>query len=123
MITAIRVVLGLVMLAAGVGKLSNRAWPSQARALGAPVRLIPLVAPVELALGAALVAGITPRVAAAATAAVLAVFTGLLVVRLQQGVRPPCACFGGRRPRPIDHWSVVRNGALIAAAVGVVALG
>ena len=111
------------MLAAGIGKLSNRAWPSQARALGAPVRLIPLVAPVELALSAARVVGIVPRVAATATAALLALFTVLLVVRLRAGVHPPCACFGGRRPRPIDHWSVIRNVVLIAAAVSVAVLG
>ncbi len=123
MVTALRAALGLIMLAAGIGKLSNRSWPSQARALGAPVRLIPLVAPVELVLGAALVVGIVPRVTAAVTAALLALFTVLLVVRLREGVRPPCACFGGRRPRPIDHWSVIRNLILMSAAVGVVALG
>jgi uncharacterized membrane protein YphA (DoxX/SURF4 family) len=123
MVAVIRVALGIVMLAAAVGKLSNRAWPSQARALGAPIRLIPLVAPVELALGAALVTGIVPRVAAGATGVLLALFTALLVVRLQQGRRPPCACFGGRRPRPIDHWSVIRNVVLVAAAVSVVAFG
>ena len=111
------------MLAAGIGKLSNRAWPSQARTLGAPTHLIPLVAPVELALGAALVTAIVPRAAASASVALLTTFTALLVARLREGVHPPCACFGGRRPRPIDHWSVIRNGVLIAAALGVVTGG
>lgn len=123
MIAVIRVALGVIMLAAATGKLSNRAWPSQARALGAPNLLIPLVAPVELALGAALVTGIVPRVAAAAMATLLVLFTGLIVRRLQQGVHPPCACFGGRHPRPIDRWSVIRNGLLIAAAIAVSARG
>jgi uncharacterized membrane protein YphA (DoxX/SURF4 family) len=113
----VRVVLGGVMVAAGIGKLSNRSWPAQARALGAPAIAVPVVAPLELALGAALVVGVFPRLAGTAVAALLAAFTVLLAVRLREGLHPPCACFGGRRPRPIDGWSVARNGLLIAAAL------
>ncbi len=121
--TVIRIALGAVMLVAGIGKLANRTWPEQARVLGAPRRLVPLVAPLELGLGAALVAGLAPGAIGAATAAMLGAFTVVLVARLREGVHPPCACFGGRRPRPIDRWSVVRNLALIAAAVGVAVAG
>ncbi len=122
-VDVIRVVLGLVMLAAGIGKLANRSWPDQARLLGAPLPLIPFVAPLEVVLGAALVAGIAVRVTAGATAGLLAMFTMLLVLRLRQGAHPSCACFGGRRPRPIDGWSVVRNLVLIAGALTASTVG
>jgi hypothetical protein len=41
----------------------------------------------------------------------------LLLVRLDDGVRPPCACFGAWSARPVSWWSVGRN-----VALGVLAL-
>jgi Methylamine utilisation protein MauE len=116
------VILGVAFLAAGGGKLASKAWPRQARELGAPSWAIPVLPWAELALGALLVMQIGRVVVASLAAALLAAFTALLVVRLAQGRHPPCACFGGRSARPIDGWSLVRNVVLIALAI-VAALG
>jgi hypothetical protein len=47
----------------------------------------------------------------------LVVFSVLLVRRLAEGRRPPCACFGGFSTRPIGPWSVVRNAVLVGLAI------
>ena len=49
-------------------------------------------------------------------------FTGLIGLRLSQGRRPPCACFGGRTARPIGPLTILRNlGFLALAAVAIAA--
>jgi hypothetical protein len=55
-------------------------------------------------------------------ALLLLAFTVVLVVRLVQGRRPPCACFGALSAKPIGWGNVVRNGVLIVVAA-VVAIG
>jgi len=104
--------VGLVLLVAGVAKLTSRSWPEQAAALGAPPwsrRAVPLL---EIALGAALLAGVP--FAAVPALALLAAFTAFLVTALRRGVEAPCACFGSLRTRPVTWWSVGRNAALMA---------
>ena len=44
-------------------------------------------------------------------------FTALIVRRLAEGKRPPCACFGAWSAKPLGAGHVVRNGALIVLAV------
>ena len=111
------VVLGVVLAFAGGAKLASPTWPRQADELGAP-RVVALLVPwLELALGAALLVGLGLPWAAWAAGGLLVAFTSLLALRLSQGVRPPCACFGGRTPRPIGPLSIVRNVALIALAL------
>ncbi len=117
------VVLGVVLLLAGAGKLASPTWPEQARVLGAPRPAAIGVPWLEVVLGALLAVGVARRAVAAVAAGLLGVFTVLLVVRLAQGRRPPCACFGGRTPRPIGPLSVVRNLALVGLAAVVVAGG
>jgi uncharacterized membrane protein YphA (DoxX/SURF4 family) len=114
---ACAVVLGAVFLLAGAAKLSSPTWPAQAAALGAPRVAVSTVPIVELVVGAALVAGIGRPVAAGAALVLLVWFTVLLVARLRAGVRPPCACFGGRSTRPIGPGSVVRNVVLAGLAL------
>jgi hypothetical protein len=63
------------------------------------------------------VSGVWRPVVALAAGAMLLVFTVLLVVRLAQGRRPPCACFGAWSTRPVGPGSVVRNVVLIALAL------
>ena len=55
--------------------------------------------------------------AAAVAAVLLVAFTVLLVVRLPQGRRPPCACFGALTTKPIGWGNVVRNAIFLALAV------
>jgi uncharacterized membrane protein YphA (DoxX/SURF4 family) len=104
--------VGVVFLVAGVAKLTSRGWPSQARALGAPdwtVRVVPVL---EIAVGAALVAGVP--YAEVPGLLLLAAFTAFLARALGRGVAAPCACFGTLTTRPVTWWSVARNVALMA---------
>ena len=71
----------------------------------------------EIVLGAGLIAQVARTALAWTAVAVLAVFAVVLGSHLVRGRRPPCACFGGRHPRPISWWHVARNLALIAIAV------
>jgi uncharacterized membrane protein YphA (DoxX/SURF4 family) len=107
--------VGIVLLVAGVAKLTSRGWPGQADALGAPAWAIRSTPFVEIVIGAALVAGVHD--AAIAAIALLVAFTVLLVRALARGVKAPCACFGSLRTRPVTWWSVARNVALIALAI------
>jgi hypothetical protein len=117
------VVLGAVFLVAAVAKLAHPAqWRAEATELVLTrptehVRLFDVVPAVEATLGALLVVQWHREVIAAVAAMVLVSFSALLVVRLAQGRRPPCACFGALRARPIGWGSVARNAVLIALAL------
>lgn len=112
------VVLGAAFVVAGASKIAmGEQWPAQARDLGAPGPVIPLVPWVELVIGALLVVQFARTVTALVALAVLVVFTGLLVLRLAQGRRPPCACFGAWSATPIGPRHVARNVVLMALAV------
>lgn len=111
------VVVGATLLVSGVLKQSSRQWPAQAASLGVSRSLARVVPPIEIALGALLVAGVARAWTGWAAVVLLAAFTAFLVRRLRQGVRVPCACFGALSNRPVGPWSVVRNVVLIAAAV------
>jgi uncharacterized membrane protein YphA (DoxX/SURF4 family) len=107
--------VGVVLLVAGVAKLTGRGWPAQAAAFGAPVWTIRLTPFLEIAIGAGLVAGLAE--AAVAAVVLLVVFSVLLVRALVRGVKAPCACFGSLRTRPVTWWSVARNVGWIALAL------
>jgi uncharacterized membrane protein YphA (DoxX/SURF4 family) len=119
-IIAASLVLGAVFLLSGILKMSApRQWLSQSADLGVP-RVVAAVVPfAESIVGALLVAQFERRVVALAAAALLVGFTILLVMRLAQGSRPPCACFGALTTKPIGWSNVVRNGALLALAAFV----
>ncbi len=111
-------VLGAVLLVSGALKLAaGPQWAAQAAAIGAPALAVPVVPWVELALGALLVAGVERTAVALLAAAMLTVFTGLLAVRVAEGRRVPCACFGRRSTRPVGAAAIVRNALLIALAL------
>ena len=119
--TVAAVVLGLAFLLAGGSKLAaGRAWPQQARELGAPAFVVPLLPWLEVAIGAALVVQLAEPVPAIAALVLLVAFSVLIALRLAQGRRPVCACFGAWSATPIGPRHLIRNGALIA--VGVLAL-
>jgi uncharacterized membrane protein YphA (DoxX/SURF4 family) len=110
-------VLGVVLLVAGAAKRADRGWPQDAAALGTPAWAIPVLPWFEMLLGAVLVSGLARPVAAALAGVVLLAFTGLMVLNLARGQRPPCACFGARSRRPIGPVSLVRNLVLLALAL------
>jgi uncharacterized membrane protein YphA (DoxX/SURF4 family) len=119
-IVVLSVLLGAVFIVAGVTKLAApHQWRAQSADLGVP-RVVAVVVPfTELVVGAMLVAQLTRRWAAVVAGVMLAAFTALLVVRLSQGRRPPCACFGALTTKPIGWADVVRNAAFVALAVVV----
>jgi uncharacterized membrane protein YphA (DoxX/SURF4 family) len=112
------VVLGAVLLLSGAAKLAaGPRWAAQAAALGSPAIAVPVLPWLEVGLGALLVTGVWRPVVAVVAAALLGAFTVLLVLRLAQGRRPPCACFGAWSTRPVGFGSVARNVVLIALAL------
>ncbi|HSP30290.1 MAG TPA: MauE/DoxX family redox-associated membrane protein [Ilumatobacteraceae bacterium] len=115
------ILLGLVFLVSGGSKLAaGPAWPEQARGLGAPAAVVPVLPWLELVLGALLVVQLAPIVAASVALVVLGAFTVLIVRRLSEGEHPPCACFGAWSTKPLGRGHVARNAGFMA--LGVVAL-
>lgn len=112
------IIVGVAFLAAGGAKIAaGPAWPTQARALGTPAVLIPFVPWLEIVIGALLCAQVGRPIVAAIAAAMLLAFSGLLVLRLAEGRRPPCACFGSWSAKPLSWRHVARNAVLLAAAI------
>ncbi|HVE20231.1 MAG TPA: MauE/DoxX family redox-associated membrane protein [Ilumatobacteraceae bacterium] len=123
MIVIASVVLGAVFIVSAVTKIAARQqWRAQAAGLGVPGLVSGGLPYAELGIGALLVAQFARRPVAIVAGVVLVAFTTLLVVRISQGRRPPCACFGGLSSKPISWTSVARNAVFIALAA-LVALG
>jgi uncharacterized membrane protein YphA (DoxX/SURF4 family) len=115
---AAAILLGLAFLVAGGSKLAaGPGWPEQARGLGAPAVVIPVLPWFELVLGAVLVVQVAPIVATVVALGLLAAFTVLIVRRLAEGRHPPCACFGAWSAKPLGWGHVARNAALAGLAV------
>jgi uncharacterized membrane protein YphA (DoxX/SURF4 family) len=116
------VLLGLAFVVAGGSKLAaGPAWPDQARGLGAPSFVIPVVPWFEIVVGAILIVQLAPVAAGVVALATLLIFTGLIARRLAQGQHPPCACFGAWSAKPLGPGHLVRNGVLIVLAVVTIA--
>jgi hypothetical protein len=121
--TLAAVIVGVAFLVAGASKIVAReAWPAQARDLGAPAIVVPVLPVVEIVLGALLTAQVAVPVVGALTLVLLAAFTALIGLRLAQGRRPACACFGAWSSSPIGAGHVIRNVALMALAVTAVVI-
>jgi uncharacterized membrane protein YphA (DoxX/SURF4 family) len=94
-----------------------------------PPRLAPFVGgalvAAELGLGALLVSGLIPAVAAIGAIALFIVFAAALAVSLARSNRAPCHCFGASDIETISPLALVRALALagLAVAVLVFALG
>jgi Methylamine utilisation protein MauE len=85
-------------------------------------RLSPLVPVVELAVGAALLAGPSRTGAAAAGIALLLTYAAAIGINLARGRRDlTCGCGGPNDRRPIAGWMVWRN-LILAALLGVTLL-
>ena len=113
-------VVAAVLLLAGVLKLARPDdWRAQAKGLGVPAVVAVVVPVLEIGLGAALLVQWQRHVVAWLAVALFGVFTALLGLRLAQGRRPACACFGSLSSRPIGAVHIVRN--LGFVAIGVLA--
>jgi uncharacterized membrane protein YphA (DoxX/SURF4 family) len=118
------ILLGLAFVVAGGSKVAaGQAWPEQARGLGAPSFVIPVVPWFEIVVGAVLIVQLAPVAAGVVALVTLLIFTGLIALRLTQGRHPPCACFGTWSAKPIGPGHLVRNGVLILLAVVTIAAG
>ncbi len=115
---AASVIVGLVFLLAGASKIAaGPEWPVQARGLGAPSFAISVVPWIEIAIGAVLVVQVARRPAALAATAMLIAFTLLILMKIAQGRRPSCACFGAWSAKPLGVGHVVRNSVLIVLGI------
>ena len=124
MIVVVSLLLGAVFVVSGILKVAApRDWLAESAALGVPHAVAVVVPVVELLIGALLIAQLARRLAAVGAALLLLAFTALLVVRLRQGRRPPCACFGALSAKPIGWGNVVRNAVFLALALVLVVQG
>ena len=115
------VLLGLTFLVAGGAKIAaGPSWPVHVRDLGVPGFVAPVLPWIELSIGAALVAQLLQPFAAWAAIGLTVGFSALIVLRLSQGRRPVCACFGAWSAKPIGPRHLYRNASMVA--LGVVAL-
>ncbi len=112
------IIVGLALIWAGGLKLvDGPAWTKQAADMGV-IRPVAIVVPyVEIVLGALLVAQLFRPWPAVAAIVMLVAYTVVIVLRLLDGSRPPCACFGSRSKRPLGAPHVVRNLLLLGVAV------
>jgi uncharacterized membrane protein YphA (DoxX/SURF4 family) len=110
--------LGAAFVLAGGSKLAaGVAWEVQARDLGAPrfaARPLPWI---ELAVGASLIAQLASPLPALCALGLLVAFSVLIAMRLADGRRPACACFGAWSATPIGPRHLVRNAVLASLAV------
>ncbi len=112
------VAVAAVLLIAAVSKLAQPAqWRSQANGLGVPWRLALVVPYLEATLGALLLVQVQRHAVAWIAVALFGAFTLLLSLRLTQGKRPPCACFGSLSSKPIGPGHLARNAIFIVVAV------
>ncbi len=118
------VLLGGAMIVAGAAKVAARhSWPVQAKEMGAPGWVIPILPWLELAIGAALIVGTKDiqRLGAVAAAGLLTVFSVQIARMLRRGQRPVCACFGSWSARPLGPRHLARNLGLVLIAAVIVA--
>lgn len=124
---ALRLALGAVFLYAAYTKL-RQSWLLFALSIDsyqmlpewavfALARTLPVA---ELLLGLLLIAGVWLRYLSIAAAAVLALFFSVMVVSYFRGAGVDCGCFGVGEPLSVK--TLVRDGALLAAAMGLVVL-
>lgn len=115
------IVLGVTFVVAGGAKIAaGPLWPVHVRDLGVPMIVAPVLPWIELLIGAALIAQLFEPWAAVAAIALTVAFSVLIALRLSQGRRPVCACFGAWSAKPIGARHLVRNGAMLV--LGVLAL-
>ena len=108
----------VVFVVAGASKLAaGEQWRTNARDLGAPDVAAAAVPWIELVIGALLIVQLWVPWPAIAAAITLVAFSTLLAVRIAQGDRPSCACFGQWSASPIGPAHLARNTAFLALAV------
>ena len=117
------VVVAAVLVSAGVSKVARpAAWRAQATGMGVPGSIASVVPFVELVVGSLLLAQVQRHVVAWSAVGLFVAFSALLALRLAQGRRPPCACFGSFSIRPIGPGHLVRNALFVVLAIAAAIL-
>ena len=117
------IALGVTFIVSAVLKIADRpSWIRAAADLGVSRPIARVVPWGELVLGVLLAFRVWSPWVDLIAVGVLLVFTGFIVIRLLDGSRTPCACFGGRSKRPLGAYHVIRNVGLIVLAV-IAAIG
>lgn len=112
------IALGIVMCFAGASKVAmGQRWPQDARSMGAPTLIIPVLPWMEITVGALLVTRVLAVVVGLIALGMIMSFTGLIIANLSAGRRPVCACFGTWSARPLGWSHIARNGILALLAV------
>jgi methylamine dehydrogenase accessory protein MauD len=127
-VLGLRMLLAVVFLTAGVGKLVDLSGSRQAvEDFGVPERaartvglLLPLA---ELVAALALVFRASARWGALLALLLLAAFIAGIARALSRGEQPDCHCFGQLHSAPAGRSTLARNGVLAALAVVIVAYG
>lgn len=121
----LRVIIGGIFLAAGIGKAGHA---NEFAAQIAAFRIVPqpVIAPIalvlpflELMLGAYLILGLFTRAAAWIAAALLACFDGAIASAVVRGLSVSCGCFGPN-DKTVTSWpEVARDAVLVLLAVAI----
>jgi uncharacterized membrane protein YphA (DoxX/SURF4 family) len=114
---AARVLLGAVFLVSGTLKMADRRWPETARRFGAPQWLVPMLAPLELVVGALLVTQLGRPWIPLLALGLLVIFTATAAVHVFRGDDVPCGCFGSTSVKPVGVETLARNALLCLLAV------
>ena len=128
MLLIARLLLALVFILAGVGKLVDRKGSRQALIdFGVPAVfasplgiLLPLA---ELGIAAALIATPTAWWGALGALLLLALFVAGISINLARGNKPECHCFGQLHSAPAGWSTLIRNGLLAAVAAFILWAG
>ena len=125
-IATARIPVGVVMTAAGVGKLRGSTMTDAKAIMGYKIvnddiatGLACVLPGIELGLGLSLLTGLNSKLTAAGSGAMLAGYTAALVHALQKGIVTDCGCFGSLASSQVSWKLVARNAGLIIAATAV----
>ncbi len=123
-VLGVRLLLAVVFLAAGIGKLQNRRVSAHALVeFGVPPRfkhLIAVALPLaELSTAVALVLQPSARWGAVAAATLLVTFSAAIANALAHDRRPDCRCFGQIHSAPAGAGTLARNAILLVFAIFV----
>ena len=111
-------IVGAVLAVAGAGKVTSWSqWRETARRQHVWSPIAVGIPPIELVLGAWLVAFEPSPIPLGMATCLLLVFTVFLIATIRSGSAVPCACFGVRSTRPPRGRDMARNVALIALLV------
>jgi uncharacterized membrane protein YphA (DoxX/SURF4 family)/thiol-disulfide isomerase/thioredoxin len=127
-VLGLRVLLAVVFVAAGIGKLLDLEGSRRAmRDFGVPERAVVVAGTAlplaELAVGLGLIFPASARWAALAAFVLLAAFVVAIVRAMRRGEQPDCHCFGQIHSAPAGRTTLARNAVLAAGAAVVVVYG